>query len=80
MFLPREKKILHLLYKNENKFTTSQIAAELKVSPRTIKADIKKINEILEKIPAVLRQSRGLAFGCIMMKPENSFCSQSCMR
>lgn len=59
MFLPREKKILHLLYKNENKFTTSQIAAELKVSPRTIKADIKKINEILEKNSCSIKTKQG---------------------
>ncbi len=48
MFLPREKNILKLLLKNEKKFTTAQIAAELKVSPRTIKADIKKINDTLK--------------------------------
>lgn len=60
MFLPREKKILHLLYKNENKFTTSQIAAELKVSPRTIKADIKKIREILEKNSCSIKTKQGV--------------------
>ena len=48
MFLPREKNILKLLLKSEKKFTTAQIAAELKVSPRTIKADIKKINDTLK--------------------------------
>lgn len=49
MFLPREKNILKLLWKSEKKLTTSQIAAELKVSPRTIKADIKKMNDVLKK-------------------------------
>ena len=60
MFLPREKKILSLLLKNEKKFTTSQIAAELKVSPRTIKTDIKKINEELEKHSCLIRTKQGV--------------------
>ena len=60
MFLPREKKILSLLLKNETKFTTSQIAAELKVSPRTIKTDIKKINEELEKHSCYIRTKQGV--------------------
>ncbi len=60
MFLPREKKILNMLLKNEKKFTTSQIAAELKVSPRTIKTDIKKINEILEKHSCSIRTKQGV--------------------
>lgn len=49
MLLPREKRIIELLYKNDKKLTTSLMAAELKVSQRTIKTDIKKINTILEK-------------------------------
>lgn len=50
MLLPREKKIIELLYnKNEKKLTTALMATELQVSQRTIKADIKKINQLLEK-------------------------------
>lgn len=60
MFLPREKKILSILIKNEKKFTTSQIAAELKVSPRTIKTDIKKINDELERHSCYIRTKRGV--------------------
>lgn len=60
MFLPREKQILQLLYKNENKVTTSQIAARLKVSPRTIKTDIKKINEVLEKNSCSIKTKQGV--------------------
>ncbi len=60
MFLPREKKILNMLLKNEKKFTTSQIAAELKVSPRTIKTDIKKINEELERNSCCIRTKQGV--------------------
>ena len=49
MLLAREKKIVTLLIEHEDKLTTTQIATSLKVSSRTIKADIKKINEELEK-------------------------------
>lgn len=60
MFLPREKKILGVLFKKEKKFTTAQIAVELKVNPRTIKADIKKINDELEKHSCSIRTKRGV--------------------
>lgn len=60
MFLTREKKILNMLLKNDKKYTTSQIAAELKVSPRTIKADIKKINQVLEKHSCMIRTKQGI--------------------
>lgn len=60
MLLPREKKILNMLLKNEKKITTSQIAAELKVSPRTIKTDIKKINEELGKHSCTIRTKQGV--------------------
>ena len=49
MLLTREKNILTLLIDNDEKLTTSQIAVDLNVSSRTIKADIKKINSELEK-------------------------------
>lgn len=60
MFLPREKKILNMLLKNERKFTTAEIAAELKVDSRTIKMDIKKMNEELEKNFCYIRTRRGV--------------------
>jgi lichenan operon transcriptional antiterminator len=60
MFLKREKQILNLLFKNQQKFTTSQIAAQLKVSTRTIKADIKKINEELEKYACSIQTKQGV--------------------
>ena len=47
MLLAREKKIVTLLMEHEDKLTTTQIATSLKVSSRTIKTDIKKINEEL---------------------------------
>ena len=42
MMLTREKRILDLLMENGDKLTTTQIADALKVSSRTIKADVKK--------------------------------------
>ena len=61
MFLAREKKILNLLLKNEKKkFTISQIAAELNVSQRTIKMDIKKINGELNLNSCCIRTKRGV--------------------
>lgn len=60
MFLSREKRILNLLLKNEKKFTISQIAAELNVSQRTIKADIKKINEELRQTSCCIHTKRGV--------------------
>lgn len=59
MLLAREKKIVTLLMEHEDKLTTTQIATSLKVSSRTIKTDIKKINEELENIPVELTVSRG---------------------
>lgn len=61
MLLAREKKILNLLLKNEKKkFTISQIAAELNVSQRTIKMDIKKINGELNLNSCCIRTKRGV--------------------
>lgn len=60
MFLPREKKILQILFKNEKMFTTAEIAVELKVNPRTVKTDIKKINDELKKNSCFIRTKRGV--------------------
>lgn len=43
MLLPREKKIVELLYSGNKAFTTSELANILQISSRTVKADIKKI-------------------------------------
>lgn len=60
MFLStREKKILNLLLKDEKKFTTAQIAAELNVNQRTVKTDISKINSELEKKFCRIQTKRG---------------------
>lgn len=60
VFLLREKKIIKLLLENEKKFTTVQIAAELKVNQRTIKTDIGRINSELEKHSCYIRTKRGV--------------------
>lgn len=61
MLLTREKKIVALLMKNEeNKLTTTQIATSLKVSSRTIKTDIKKINEEIENHSCRINSQQGV--------------------
>ena len=60
MLLAREKKIVTLLMEHEDKLTTTQIATSLKVSSRTIKTDIKKINEELEKHSCRINSQQGV--------------------
>ncbi len=60
ILLAREKKIVTLLIEHEDKLTTTQIATSLKVSSRTIKADIKKINEELEKHSCRINSQQGV--------------------
>ncbi len=60
MFSTREKTILNLLFKNQQKFTTAQIAAQLKVSSRTVKTDIKRINAELEKYSCSIQTKQGV--------------------
>lgn len=59
MLLTRERKIVALLMENEDKLTTTQIADSLKVSSRTIKADIKKINIELERHACRINSQQG---------------------
>ncbi|MBU5437030.1 BglG family transcription antiterminator [Tissierella sp. MSJ-40] len=49
MLLSREKKIIKLLYEEPRYFTTYELSLLLEVSPRTVKSDIKGINEIIKK-------------------------------
>ena len=60
MLLAREKKIVTLLIEHEDKLTTTRIATSLKVSSGTIKADIKKINEELEKHSCRINSQQGV--------------------
>ena len=49
MLLPREKRILEILYAKKQGYTSSELAAALHISLRTVKTDIKRIREELEK-------------------------------
>lgn len=60
MLFTREKKILMLLMDQEDKLTTTQIAAMLKVSSRTIKTDIKKINEEVQSQGCRINSKQGV--------------------
>lgn len=48
MLLPRERKILEMLYTSHKALTSSQLAQSLQMSSRTVKADIKKIKDELD--------------------------------
>lgn len=47
MFLPREKKIIEMLYRAEEPYTIGQIAEELALSDKTISNTIKQVRPIL---------------------------------
>ena len=48
MIMPREKKILQLLYNANSNFTSKDLANLLGISSRTIKADIKCLRDELK--------------------------------
>ncbi|MDD3362704.1 MAG: BglG family transcription antiterminator [Hespellia sp.] len=71
MLLTREKGIVALLLKHEeDKLTTTQIATSLKVSSRTIKTDIKKINEELESHSCRISSQQGVGLWIEYDDPE----------
>ena len=45
MLLPREKRILEILYAKKQGYTSSELAAALHISLRTVKTDIKRIRK-----------------------------------
>lgn len=59
MLLPREKKILELLYGGKAELTTAELANALHISQRTIKADIKRVREELESTGCQLNTKTG---------------------
>lgn len=59
MLLPREKKILELLYGEKAELTTAELANMLHISQRTIKEDIKRIREDLESTGCQLHAKTG---------------------
>jgi len=59
VLLPREKKILELLYTGQKNYTTSQLANILQISSRTVKNDIKRIKDDLRGTGCVLNTKTG---------------------
>lgn len=59
MLLPREKKILELLYSGKGELTTTELANILHISSRTIKADIKHVKEELVSTGCMIHTKTG---------------------
>lgn len=59
MLLPREKKILELLYSGKGELTTTELANILHISSRTIKADIKRVKEELVSTGCMIHTKTG---------------------
>lgn len=59
MLLPREKKILELLYSNKSELTTTELANILHISSRTVKADVKRIREELQATGCMIQTKTG---------------------
>ncbi len=59
MLLPREKRILQLLYSNKSELTTIDLANTLHISSRTVKADIKRIKEELISTGCMIQTKTG---------------------
>ena len=66
MLLPREKKILELLYKSKREWTTAELANSLHISPRTVKTDVRRIKEELKDTGCMLetKTGKGLWLSC----------------
>ena len=71
MLLPREKRILEILYAKKQGYTSSELAAALHISLRTVKTDIKRIREELEKTGCEI-QKQERVYGCPMTVRERS--------
>ena len=59
MLLPREKKILELLYKSKHELTTAELANSLHISPRTVKTDVRRIKEELKDTGCMIETKTG---------------------
>ena len=59
MLLPREKKILELLYKSKHELTTAELANSLHISPRTVKTDVRRIKEALKDTGCMIETKTG---------------------
>lgn len=59
MLLPREKKILELLYKEKKELTANELASTLHISSRTVKGDIKRLRSELENTGCLINTKTG---------------------
>lgn len=59
MLLPREKKILELLYKKKKELTANELASSLHISSRTVKGDIKRLRSELENTGCQINTKTG---------------------
>ncbi len=64
--------ILELLKKSDRPMTSSQIAVLMEISSRTVRNEIKEINQILEKYGAKIISKNGLGF-VLTIYDENKF-------
>ncbi len=59
MMTTREQKILELLYRSSKELTTTELAASLHISTRTVKSDIQKIREELKSTGCEIHTQAG---------------------
>lgn len=59
MLLPREKKVIELLYRSKGELTTTELANSLNISQRTVKTDVKKIREELKSTGCMIHAKAG---------------------
>lgn len=59
MLLPREKKILELLYQEKKELTANELASTLHISSRTVKGDIKRLRSELENTGCQINTKTG---------------------
>ena len=59
MLLPREKRILELLYQEKKELTSNELASTLHISSRTVKGDIKRLRQELENTGCEIHSKTG---------------------
>ena len=66
MLLPREKKMIELIYRSKNGLTTFELANALNISQRTVKYELQKIKEELKSSGGRIdsKTGRGIWISC----------------
>ena len=66
MLLPREKKMIELIYRSKNGLTTFELANALNISQRTVKYELQKIKEELKSSGCRIdsKTGRGIWISC----------------